>query len=109
MLNTIKARLTSLSPLKIAFLVAFAICLFLVTMPLYLATQLIAVASLVLLLMLLITYEIKNAKERPWLRIFIIFIAGFITLRYFYWRISNTLPDFSYEPLSFVFAFLLLL
>lgn len=93
--------LTSMQKLFVG--VCFA-CLYMIAMPVYVEAQFTAIVGLVVLLMALVVYETRRVNPSPVTRIFIISVASFITLRYFYWRVFNTLPSFSYEPISFVFA-----
>lgn len=95
-----------LSPNKI-WLLAMLFYVWLTTLPLYLTSQWLLGTVLVIFLIWLVHTELKRAQPNPVWRISIILVASFITLRYFYWRANNTLPSFSYEPVSFLFAFVL--
>ena len=103
------ARWSVIEPMQWLWMVSALLFLWLMSVPIHHEAELLVGSGLVLLLMALVSRETKKDQPNLLLRIVIILSASFVTLRYFYWRVFNTLPDISYEPISFFFAFLLLL
>jgi cellulose synthase (UDP-forming) len=91
--------------LWVSFLGAYG---FLSTIPASYTTQ--AIVSIVLLSILFGCYKaspyVKSIRGADTLRLTIVFISGFLALRYMYWRATDTLP-LEFGIVSFVCGFLL--
>jgi cellulose synthase (UDP-forming) len=109
MMKALVVRLSLIAPIQWLWMAAAVIFLWAMSIPIHYRTEQLLGVGLLGLLVFLVTREVKKESPNLIIRIVIIFTASFITLRYFYWRVFNTLPDIAYEPISFFFAFLLLL
>ncbi|MGB9670391.1 MAG: UDP-forming cellulose synthase catalytic subunit [Halothiobacillaceae bacterium] len=92
------------------WVVALFTFLWLAHLPLTIETQASVAAFLVAILWLIMRsmdrLEVHEARQIKFLRLLAIFIAGFVSLRYFSWRINNTVSY--HDPFSLIGAFLLL-
>lgn len=79
---------------RLLWLLALTIFLYMVVLPLTLEAQTVLVVSLLVLVTLMSSgsrYVAQHGKLMPLLRIGIILLAAFVTLRYFYWRTTTTI------------------
>ncbi|TQV65227.1 MAG: UDP-forming cellulose synthase catalytic subunit [Halothiobacillaceae bacterium] len=94
----------------VLWLVGLFFLLWLANLPLTRETQSITVFALLGVLFLIMSsmnrLEIHQAREIKFLRLLAIFLAVYVSFRYFSWRINYTISY--HDPVSLIFAFMLL-